>query len=182
MNTIPFNKLKYLTFVEIDESFDNLHLLDKDYFDGKEYTDEEAEQLWRAWLSICDDWNALDQDDKAKKRLRERFEVMELVTKIKNLTDTYNTLTVIHNNRRLLTEDTASEMEQMCYSIVIKTEKRTKIKYFEGIPKNLETINRVIKSLTSQYNIKYKRSNEQTKKEKANVYREVQAVGVHLRK
>lgn len=177
MNTIPFNKLKYLTFIDINESLDNLFLLDSEGLSGNKYDDVQSNLLWLAWLEITDDFFALSKDEVSKRRLREKVDVMTLVLKINNLTNTVNTLRLLHGSGEHLTMETYGEMEQLAYSIIKKTESRVNIQYFDGIAKNIEITERIIRALNTQYKLKYKNVRKQTNAEKLNIYDEVRAVG-----
>lgn len=161
--------LKILTFWKILKDR-NVLLLDFDYKDGKHYTEQEKVEIAILWERLYDEYYILRDSVQSKNKVDSGFKELRLKDKINNLALNHDFLVSLSRYSQFLSKKQAYALEQKCYEVVKKVEKRIKLQLFEGIERNAEIIKKAINSLQNTYNIHYAKQDQKVDNEIKNVY------------
>ena len=170
------DKLRIILFWDILKE-QNYFLLDANYSKDKKYSQIEGEEILAIWYKLYDEYYSLKNDQKAKIFLSKAINEMKLKIKIENITNTANFLVDLENHYRdILESEQFSEYEQKLYSLIKELEPKIKIKFFQGIPENIKTIQSVVNALTTQLTLMQKKTEKVIDNEIQNVYKIVASV------
>ena len=166
-NTRIYQNLKQLniiTFWEIADSED-YRLMDVDFDENKEYSDNDMISFQAAYLKLYDDYfeakdssiqrNTLQDNDKQSKETYKLFLLSEL----------YKTLQLLELNKHALKEDDFLQMLNETYSSILLLEKRVRINRMDSIKFNAEKLKRIIDSLNNKLLLNDKRTKQEKQKE-----------------
>lgn len=171
--------LKIVLFWEIVETQNPL-MLDKAWEAGKEYTEDQANTANVVWLDLYDQYFLLEDDAATKAILMDQSKNVYEIGKIQLITENLNFLLYMCNVSSALTEDEFTDMEQRIYSAIKKLEPKMKIEYFEGVEKNIETIQKWIRALTQRYELNNKRNKKDVKRKVRNMYEKAAEISADL--
>jgi len=173
MNLIKSNdELKLFTFWDITEN-GNYFLLDKDYTETVKYTSEQTDVVYNLWLKLWDEYFEMENSSKNRNYLLRTKQQMALLHKINTIFNIVETLIYLYENKDVLSKEDYTRHEQKFYSIVKLIAPNFKPLYFDGIPRNLELIDSLLRGLETTYKIKYKADEVKNEKSKQNRYREI---------
>lgn len=157
-------QINILTFWEIAEE-DNFLLMDMDFQEGKEYSEEEKEVLKAGYLKLYDDYFKAKDDNNQKGLLRENDEMTKAKYKIYLLNELYKSLKMIEFNRDYISKEDYSNLVIEAYKNIIEVEPKFKVNEKENLNFNCNKLERIIKSLNNELQLKDTRSTQGVKKE-----------------
>lgn len=157
-------QINILTFWEIAEE-DNFLLMDMDFQEGKEYSEEEKEVLKAGYLKLYDDYFKAKDDNNQKGLLRENDEMTKAKYKIYLLNELYKSLKMIEFNRDYINKEDYSNLVIEAYNNIIEVEPKFKVNEKENLNFNCNKLERIIKSLSNELQLKDTRSTQDVKKE-----------------
>jgi hypothetical protein len=166
-NTSTFQSLKSINIELWNEILEtqNVLLLDKDYFEGKNYTTKDKIELNAKYSELYDDYFAKLNNPFAKNELLETQEKIHLSAKIMLLSDCINSLLSIQRNYKVIQKPL--EKEQAVYNCVKTMSKGVNFPKFNTINENIAIIEKLLKSNETTYKRKF---GDNEKEEKENRY------------
>lgn len=163
------DKLNILVFWEILKS-KNPYLLEGDYMEDKQYTEEEKQYIYQTWEIMYDSYFQLKKDGKSKLVLQQSYDLMLLAYKINNLEYIARTLQSLEDVKDILPEDDYLNHKQGLLSLIPKHEPDLTPKYFESIADNVELLGKMILALQNKYNRAKKDNDKEVSEQVENVY------------
>lgn len=149
--THRLDKLNILVFWEILKS-NNPYLLDGDYMEHKEYTEEEEQYIRHTWEIMYDSYFQLKNDGKSKQVLQKSYDLMLMGHKIASLESIHRMLVKLHESMEQLPEDDFARHKQGYLKAILMFEQDVPVQFFESIPYNLKILEKRILALQNKYN------------------------------
>lgn len=119
-------------------------------------------------------------DDRAKAYLKKRNEELEYSHKIKAFNEVYEMFLMINNNFNVLPEERLAQMNAKCVEMAKKVESRTKVSIKNTTKRNIKILEQTLRSLSTQYRIKFKERKEKIVEERQNMFEVVAMVEQQL--
>lgn len=166
-NTRIYQSLKQIniiTFWEMAESED-FRLMDMDYEEDKEYSDEEVLVLKSAFLKLYDDYFQAKDSSVQRNSLQSNDKLNREAFKIYLLEELFKSLQIMEINKFNLKADDYADILQQTYTHILDLEKHVRIDRMGTIKANAEKLRRVIDSLTNKLTLSDTRSRQEVKKE-----------------
>lgn len=167
--------LKILTFWKIIQD-KNILLLDFDYYDGKEYSNKDNQEIEQLWTRLYDEYYVLHNDPKSKHKIDKTFKELRLRELIELIKYNYDFLISLKKGYGIVEDEDIMRYEQECYARLKGLDKRIKINNFDGIESNLKYLSKFINSLINTYNREVKDNEKAVNNEVKNVYDVVASV------
>lgn len=164
--------------------FSNVLLIDKDWKEGKEYSEEEIKNIGQIWMRFSDRVFELDDDPKLRSLLRKKEQQLALEIKIRFLSKERNLLYWFGSQYKIFyeggREDEFLTGVQKIYRMIKDHDSKIPIKYFGTVVENIKLLDRCIASLKNEHATKFKDIESKTEKAKRNVYAEIASISRRL--
>jgi hypothetical protein len=147
--------LKILRFWDIIKN-NNIYLLDFDYFDGKEYSKNEVNEIEVLWNRLYDEYFILRDDSMSKAELSKSFDGLLLQAKIVNLSYALNALYDLKEIQGYLTQEQILNKRKELYATLIKVHPKIQYQLFNSVELDIDYILKFKNSLQNSYNFNYK--------------------------
>lgn len=151
--------LKILTFWNIVKS-NNVELLDKNYFEGKKYSEKEISILSEQWVLLYDEFSNRRTNKSGKFLMKKNYELAEITLKLDLLHDMQNRLILLLNMSGEHLKEFRETRRRQILNEFKSLYPKVKINIFYEIEEILLLIQQVIKS---QNNIFTEKSGVQEK-------------------
>lgn len=138
-------------------------LLDIEYSEGKQYTEEEALFIYNVWEQLYDSYYQQKNDSKGKLVLEKSYEIMLLGKHISDLEMFVRSLKAVEDVKDVLPEADYARHKIDYLNLAVKQDNELKVKLFEDIPTNIKIIEKRLAGLQNKH-----------KRMEADNYREVQ--------
>ena len=182
--TNSLRELNIITFFDILLE-GNTKLLDSEYNQEKEYTEEQLKEIDNTWLLLYDRYFELKNDIQAKSYLQNQSRLLELNVKIKSLQVIHDKLAEINN---LYVNDTlqavnfeiVAETKQNAFQQINLIDDRIKIKPLDSIIEICTKLQSVLTAFTNELNTISTNQEKRSEKVKNNVFDIIVSVEVGL--
>jgi len=154
--TNNLRELNIITFFDILLE-GNIKLLDSEYNQNKEYTEEQLKEIDNTWLSLYDRYFELKNDIQARAYLQNQSRLLELNVKIKALQVIHDKLAEINSiyvNDRLQAIDfeIVAETKQNAFRQINLIDDRIKIKPLDSVSEICTKLQSVLKAFSNELN------------------------------
>lgn len=179
--TNNLRELNIITFFDILLE-GNTKLLDSEYKQDKEYTEEQLQEIDNTWLLLYDRYFELKNDIQAKSYLQNQSRLLELNVKIKSLQVIHDKLAEINNlyvNDKLqaVNYEIVAETKQNAFQQINLIDDRIKIKPLDSIIEICTKLQSVLKAFTNELNTistNQEKRAEKIKQSPYNIFNKVQ--------
>lgn len=151
--------LKILTFWKINQT-GNVFLLDKDFFEGKLYTEKESLHVQETWLRLQDEYYKIQNDPKQRAKMRTAKESLILQFKVKTLVNLLKSYEMFFQYSSLLNTKEYVEKENEIFELFKELGYSKKVNPFLSPSEKLDLVTRYTKAVIG----KYQRTKENTQK------------------
>lgn len=152
--------LKILTFWKINKT-GNVFLLDKDFFEGKLYTEKESLHVQETWLRLQDEYYKIQNDPKQRAKIRVSKERMLLQFKVQTLISHLEFYERFFKYADLLDTKSYVEQENKLFELFKELGLNKKVSPFASQEEKLNIVSRYVNSVFG----KLKRLNKEVEKE-----------------
>lgn len=152
--------LKILTFWKINQT-GNVFLLDKDFFEGKLYTEKESLHIQETWLRLQDEYYKIQNDPKQRAKIRVSKERMLLQFKVQTLISHLEFYERFFKYADLLDTKSYVEQENKLFELFKELGLNKKVSPFASPEEKLNLVSRYVSSVFG----KLKRLNKEVEKE-----------------
>ena len=182
--TNSLRELNIITFFDILLE-GNTKLLDSEYNQDKEYTEEQLQEIDNTWLLLYDRYFELKNDIQAKSYLQNQSRLLELNVKIKSLQVIHDKLAEINNlyvNDKLqaVNYKIVAETKQNAFQQINLIDDRIKIKPLDSIIEICTKLQSVLKAFSNEFNTISTNQEKRSEKVKNNVFDIIVSVEVGL--
>lgn len=173
MNTYnTLKKLNIITFLEIMQD-GNTKLLDQEYTEDKQYTEEHINQINDIWLALYDKYYELKNDSFAKSYLSNQYKLFNLEFKVLILSKQHN---ILANLQELKESEEKTQIKQQCIEVIKEIEPRIKLNIFDSPIEVCVKLHSVLKALNNELGTIKVNQYKRTEKTKENVYKSISRV------
>lgn len=152
--------LKILTFWKINQT-GNIFLLDKDFFEGKLYTEKESACVQEIWFRLQDEYYKLQNDPKQRAKIRSSKERMLLQFKVQTLINHLEFYERFFRYADLLDTKSYVEQEHKLFKLFKELGFTKKVSPFASPEEKLNIVSRYVSAVYG----KLKRLNNEVEKE-----------------
>lgn len=145
------DKLNILVFWQILKEHNPL-LLDGDYIEHKEYTEEEQDYVVQVWEQLYDSYYQLKKDGKSKKVLEKTYNALMLSNTIQELYTTFRFVKHLDELKKSIPDATYHELYTKMLGTFQKTEPDLPLNYEEPSTYNLAIVQKHLNGLENKYN------------------------------
>lgn len=182
--TNSLRELNIITFFDILLE-GNTKLLDSEYNQDKEYTEEQLKEIENTWLSLYDRYFELKNDMQAKSYLQNQSRLLELNVKIKSLQVIHDKLAEINNlyvndTLQAVNYEIVAETKQNAFQQINLIDERIKIKPLDSIHEICTKLKSVLKAFSNELNTISTNQEKRAEKVKNNVFDIIVGVEVGL--
>ena len=154
--TNNLRELNIITFFDILLE-GNTKLLDSEYRQDKEYTEEQLQEIDNTWLLLYDRYFELKNDTQAKSYLQNQSRLLELNVKIKSLQVIHDKLAEINNiyvndTLQAVNFEIVAETKQNAFQQINLIDDRIKIKPLDSIQEICTKLQSVLKAFSNELN------------------------------
>lgn len=179
--TNSLRELNIITFFDILLE-GNTKLLDSEYKQDKEYTEEQLQEIDNTWLSLYDRYFELKNDIQAKSYLQNQSRLLELNVKIKSLQVIHDKLAEINNlyvndTLQAVNYEIVAETKQNAFQQINLIDDRIKIKPLDSIIEICTKLQSVLKAFSNELNTistNQEKRSEKIKQSPYNIFNKVQ--------
>lgn len=164
--------LKIITFWKINQT-GNIYLLDKDFFEGKLYTQKEVNFFQELWLKLQDDYYKLQDDPKVRAKLRTSKERMILMFKVQTLISHLEFYERFFKYSGLLGTKSFVEQEHKLFELFKELGLKANVKHFTPYEEKLRIVTRFVTATYGKLQRLNKEVSIESEKQIDNIYTEV---------
>lgn len=160
----------------------NYFLLDKNYFDGKEYSEDEALEVKTAWFVLYDEYYRQCNDAKSKNELRLDAKELELSYRILRLTKIIELIGWVNNHKCDISDEVYMGHIMECVDLANELESKLKgkLNIFDSPVELIKKIGRFLHALQNDYKRITSTRTVRVQKTIDNIYLKVAQTGVNL--
>lgn len=182
--TNSLRELNIITFFDILLE-GNTKLLDSEYKQDKEYTEEQLKEIDNTWLLLYDRYFELKNDIQAKSYLQNQSRLLELNVKIKSLQVIHDKLAEINNiyvndTLQSVNYEIVAETKQNAFQQINLIDDRIQIKPLDSIHEICTKLQSVLKAFSNELNTIYTNQDKRSENVKNNVFDIIVSVEVGL--
>lgn len=148
----------------------NIFLLDSEYYDGKEYTKDQQNELSKIWELLYDEYFVLRNDSISKAELKKSFDALVLKAKIENLNFCLEALKDLKQIQGYLTQKEILNKRVSLYNTLTKIHSKIKYQYFNSVELDIDYILKFKNSLQNSYNFNHKKPKKVQDEQIKNVF------------
>lgn len=169
-------KLPILRFWEIVKN-NNYLLLDVDYVEGKEYSQNQISALDKLWGELYNEYYALKKNHSSVKAMDACTASTLLLSKIELLKNHLNAFVNLYENHQIIPDKDFVKLKQEFLHNFTLLEPKIVPEYFGSLEKNYELVIRFIESLEMTYALENPKAEKLVEDEVANVHKRAAKVG-----